>query len=245
MPYERRTYRGRATPDGLVAFGVKVGETDLEIAAERDLSERSRVLATEARRELESYRGRDPEFFTTLEPHDVSDDAPEIARAMAEAGRLAGTGPMAAVAGAIAERVGRGLLTESREVVVENGGDIFMVSYRTRRVAVFAGESPLSMKVALDIHPEETPLGMATSSGTVGPSASLGRADAAVVMAPDTALADAVATALGNRVGGRGDIEAALEWALSVEGVRGALVIVGRHLGAKGKIRLAEGAPWA
>ena len=241
MPYERRTYRGRATPDGLVAFGVKVGETDLQIAAERDLSERARVLATEARRELESYRRRDPEFFTTLGAHDVPADAPPIARAMAGAGRLAGTGPMAAVAGAIAERVGRGLLSDSREVVVENGGDIFMVSYRTRRVAIFAGESPLSMKVALAIHPEQTPLGIATSSGTVGPSKSLGRADAAVVMAPGTALADAVATALGNRVSEREDMEDALEWAVSVDGVRGALVIIGRHLGAKGKVRLAEG----
>ena len=116
-----------------------------------------------------------------------------------------------------------------------------MVSYRTRRVAVFAGESPLSMKVALEIHPEETPLGVATSSGTVGPSTSFGRADAAAVIAPDAALADAVATALGNRVRGRGDMGPALEWALSVEGVRGALVIVGGSLAAKGKLRLAEG----
>ncbi len=242
MPYERRTYRGRATPDGLVAFGVKVGETDLQIAAEHDLSERARVLATEARRELASYRERDGTFFSTLEPHDVLDDAPEIALAMAEAGRLAGTGPMAAVAGAIAERVGRGLLGESREVVVENGGDIFMASCRTRRIAVFAGASPLSMKVALEIRPEETPLGIATSSGTVGPSTSFGRADAVVVMAPGAALADAVATALGNRVRAAEDMEPALEWALSVEGVLGALVIVGKHLGAKGKVRLAEGA---
>ena len=241
MPYERRTYRGRAAPDGLVTFGVKVGETDLQIAAERDLSERARVLATEARRELTSYRERDADFFTTFDPCDVREDAPEIARVMAAAGRLAGTGPMAAVAGAIAERVGRGLLEESREVVVENGGDVFMVAFRTRRVAIFAGESPLSMKVTLEVYPEETPLGIATSSGTVGPSTSFGRADSGVVMAPDTALADAVATALGNRVRAPEDMEAALEWALSVEGVRGALVILGRHLGAKGKVRLAGG----
>ncbi len=243
MPYERRTYRGRAAPDGLVTFGVKVGETDLQIAAERDLSERALVVATEARRELASYRERDGEFFSTLAPHDALEDAPRIARDMARAGTLAGTGPMAAVAGAIAERVGRGLLEESREVVVENGGDIFMVSFRTRRIAIFAGASPLSMKVALEVHPEETPLGIATSSGTVGPSTSFGKADAAIVTAREAALADAVATALGNRVRSQENMEDALEWALSVEGVRGALVIVGKHLGAKGKVRLAEGAP--
>lgn len=239
MPYERRTYRGRATPDGLVTFRVKVGETDLQIAAERDLSELARALATEARREIVSYGEREPEFLSGLEPREVAEDAPPLVRAMAAAGRLAETGPMAAVAGAVAERVGRGLLKETREVVVENGGDVFMVSYRTRRVAVFAGGSPLSMKVALEVQPEETPLGVATSSGTVGPSVSFGKADAAVVLAPDAALADAVATALGNRVGAPADVERALEWALSVEGVRGALVIVGDRLGAQGKVRLA------
>ncbi len=148
---------------------------------------------------------------------------------------------MAAVAGAIAERVGRGLMPESTEVVVENGGDLFMSITRPRRVAVFAGESPLSMKLALEIAPGETPLGIATSSATVGPSVNFGKADAAVVLAPNAALADAAATALGNRVRSRGDLEPALAWVLGIEGVRGALVVLGDQFAAQGGIDLAEG----
>ena len=241
MVHRRRTYRSRTRPEGLVEFRVRVGETNLQILAERDLSGTARSLAREARAELHRYRKLDPRFFETLEPHDVPGEAPPLVREMARAGGLAGVGPMAAVAGAIAERVGRGLIAESTEVVVENGGDVFMKTARPRRVAVFAGSSPLSMKLALDIAPGETPLGVATSSATVGPSVNYGKADAAVVLAPNAALADAAATALGNRVRSRGDLEPALAWALGIEGVRGARVVLGDQFAAQGGINLAGG----
>lgn len=241
MPYNRRIYRSRTKPEGLVAFRVRIGETNLQILAERDLSGRARELAREARAELHRYRKSDPELFETLRAHDVPDDAPPLVRNMARAGHLAGVGPMAAVAGAIAQRVGRGLLAESGEVIVENGGDVFLKIARPRRVAVFAGRSALSMKLALEIEPGETPLGVATSSATVGPSVSFGRADAAVVLAPDAALADAAATALANRVRSRGDMEQALAWVVGIEGVRGALVVLGDAFAAKGRIDLAAG----
>ena len=97
------------------------------------------------------------------------------------------------------------------------------------------------MKLAIEIPPADTPLGVATSSATVGPSTSFGAADAAVALAPDAALADAVATALGNRVRSRGDLERALEWALGVEGVLGALVVLGDKVAVQGRIKLAAG----
>lgn len=240
MAHRRRTYRGRTRPEGLVGFRVRIGETNLQVLAERDLSGTARSLARDARAELHRYRKLDPRFFETLDPHDVPLDAPPLVREMARAGKLAGVGPMAAVAGAIAERVGRGLMPESAEVVAENGGDLFMSITRPRRVAVFAGESSLSMKLALEIAPGQTPLGVATSSATVGPSVNFGKADAAVVLAPNAALADAAATALGNRVRSRGDLEPALAWALGIEGVRGALVVLGDQFAAQGEVRLAE-----
>ena len=244
MPHERRTYRRRVRAEGLTSFGVRVGETNLQILAARDLSAPARELAGEARTELHAWRRRDAAFFETLEPHAVPDEAPEIVKAMARAAKLAGVGPMAAVAGAIAERVGRGLMAspyDLEEVIVENGGDIFIATEAARRVAVFAGASPLSMKLAIEIPPADTPLGVATSSATVGPSTSFGAADAAVALAPDAALADAVATALGNRVRSRGDLERALEWALGVEGVLGALVVLGDKVAVQGRIKLAAG----
>ena len=251
MPHERRSYRRRVRAEGLASFSVRIGETNLLIAAEFSpeikgtvpFTELARRLAKEARAELHAWRKQNPEFFETLQPlrGPLPENAPEIVKAMARAGKAAGTGPMAAVAGAIAERVGRGLLAQParlEQVIVENGGDIFLKTRCTRHVAIFAGESPLSMKLAVEISPEDTPLGIGTSSATVGPSVSFGAADAAVVVAPDAALADACATALGNRVRSRGDLEPALGWALGIEGVRGALVIVGDTFAAQGRVKM-------
>lgn len=239
MKWVRRTYRSRCEPEGLVGFRVKLKQTDLQIYAERDLSYIAKELVLKARQELEDYIRRDRNFLESLVPVELLPGAGAIVRDMAEAALATGVGPMAAVAGAIAERVGRGLLKESREVIVENGGDLFISSNRTRRVAIFAGKSPLSMKLAIEIEPSETPIGLACSSATVGPSISFGSADAAVAIASSAALADAAATGLGNRVRTRGDFERALGWALSIPGVRGALVVLGGELAAQGELKLA------
>ena len=108
-------------------------------------------------------------------------------------------------------------------------------------MSLFAGKSPLSHRVGLRIDPELTPLGVCTSSGTVGHSFSFGRADAACVLAPSAALADAAASALGNRVQQAGDIAAALEWAAALPEILGAVVIVGDKLGAWGRVVAAVG----
>ncbi|MCA1989441.1 MAG: hypothetical protein LDL07_09915, partial [Desulfarculus sp.] len=84
------------------------------------------------------------------------------------------------------------------------------------------------------------PLAVCTSSGTVGHSLSLGRADAATILAKDAALADAAATALGNRVRTAADLATALDWAQGVPGVLGALVIKGSQLAAWGEVELVR-----
>jgi ApbE superfamily uncharacterized protein (UPF0280 family) len=147
---------------------------------------------------------------------------------------------MAAVAGAIAEAVGKDLLAHTPEVIVENGGDIFMKILRPRLVGVFAGESPFTGKIALEINPEETPLGVCTSSGTVGHSLSLGAADAVIVLSRSTALADAAATAIGNRVGDADDIDVAIEQAQAIDGLAGVVVIKGDKMGMWGSVKLVS-----
>ena len=142
-----------------------------------------------------------------------------------EAARLAGVGPMAAVAGLISEKCGSLLARYSDNVIVENGGDIWLKTKTVRQIAVFAGNSPFTYRIALEIGPEQTPLGICTSSGTVGHSLSIGKADAAVILAPSAVLADAVATATCNMVQKEDDLQKAAEFALSVPGVTGALVI--------------------
>jgi ApbE superfamily uncharacterized protein (UPF0280 family) len=153
---------------------------------------------------------------------------------MMEATRLAGVGPMAAVAGAVADRVGHLLLENfgCREVVVENGGDIFIRNDRPLVVSVYAGASKLSGRVGLEMPPGEW--GVCTSSGTVGPSLSFGQADAVTVVSADATLADAFATAYGNLVKEAEDIEKVLAQALN-EKVETLLIIVGDRLGIVGR----------
>jgi hypothetical protein len=147
---------------------------------------------------------------------------------------------MAAVAGAIAEFVGKSLLKYSTEVIVENGGDIFVSAAEEIIIKIFAGESPLSEKIGLKVLPSEMPLGVCTSSGTVGPSLSFGKADAVTIVSPSTALADAVATAVGNRVKKSNDIPFSLKVAASLPGIKGVVLIVGEKMGVWGNIELLK-----
>ena len=121
---------------------------------------------------------------------------------------------------------------------MENGGDIFLKIAKKRLGGIYAGQSSFTQKIALEIISRETPLGICTSSGTVGHSLSLGSADAVIVLSPSAALADAAATALGNIVKAADDIPQAIEKAQSIEGLRGAVIIVGDKMGVWGKVKI-------
>jgi len=243
-PYEPRIYRRLFSGGDLVFFNVTIEETDLAIKAERDLSSKAALGVRRARRQIEKYIWGHPEFKTALRPIQVDEDAGEIPRVMAEAGAKAGTGPMAAVAGAVAEYVGQVLLEDSEEVIVENGGDVFLRTLKERTVAVYAGNSPLSGRLGLKISPSESPWGVCTSSGTVGHSLSFGKADAVVVLSRSTPLADATATATCNMVERRQDIKKALNFARSIPGVLGTLVVFRDTLGVWGEVELVEIQGW-
>jgi ApbE superfamily uncharacterized protein (UPF0280 family) len=238
--YQPRTYRHWIEGKDLVAFNVTEKETDLYIRAASNLAKKARRLVLKYRAQLERYLEMNPEFQTSLKPVNVPGNAPAIVKEMAAAGAKAGVGPMAAVAGAIAEYVGKELTAFSPEIIVENGGDIFLKILKKRVVGIYAGESPLTGKIGLEINPKDTPLGVCTSSGTVGHSLSFGQADAVVVLAASAALADAAATAIGNQVKQPGDINKALELARGIEGLKGAVIITGGDIGAWGEVKFCE-----
>jgi ApbE superfamily uncharacterized protein (UPF0280 family) len=232
-------YRSRVTGTGLVSFRIQVEQTDLFIRAQTDLADLARDRVFTARSRILAWAESQPDFLTSLAPLSSPVPAPQPVRAMLAASRTALVGPMAAVAGAIAQFVGETLLERSPEaVVVENGGDIWLAGTMPQTVGLFAGASPLSMKLGLYVTPDRLPAGICTSSGTLGHSYSQGRADAATVAADSGALADAAATALGNRVRGPQDIEPALEWVTALPGVRGGVVIVGDRIGFLGDIEV-------
>jgi ApbE superfamily uncharacterized protein (UPF0280 family) len=237
---EPRTYRHWVEGKELTAFNVTVKETDLYIRAASNLQRKARRLVLKYRRQLENYTGQNQSFLTSLEPVDIPDKAPHIVKQMAEAGQSAGVGPMAAVAGAIAECVGRELLDFSPEIIVENGGDIFLKSLTKRTIGIYAGKSPFTGKIGLEISAADTPLGICTSSGTVGHSLSYGQADAVITLAPSAALADAAATAIGNRVNKKEDITGAIEFGQNITGLRGIMIVKDGDIGVWGEVKLCE-----
>jgi ApbE superfamily uncharacterized protein (UPF0280 family) len=238
--YEARTYRHWVKDHDLVSFNMAVKETDLYIRASTNLKRKAHKLVLKYRNILERYIERHPSFLTALEPVPFGDDAPLIVKAMAEAAEGAGVGPMASVAGAIAEFVGNELLAASPEVIVENGGDIYLKTLKKRLIGIYAGESPLSGKLGLEINGDDTPLGVCTSSGTVGHSLSYGNADAVIMLSKSTPLADAAATAIGNQITRPGDIPRGIELAKSIDGLKGAVIIIGDKMGLWGEVKICQ-----
>jgi ApbE superfamily uncharacterized protein (UPF0280 family) len=243
--YVDRRYRNLPAAGDLISSYVRVKDTDLHILTDCDTTLPGRDLALQYRLQVEEYICKNPEFLHSLIPIVQDDHAPPLIREMLGAGLKAGVGPMAAVAGTIAEYVGRGLLKKGcREMMVENGGDIFLQRTGDCQVAIFAGESPLSGRVGVRIRAAQMPAGICTSSGTVGHSLSFGEADSVTVIAGSAALADAAATRLGNEVGasagGNRGIKKALETGLHIDGIQGVVVICGELMGAAGEVELVR-----
>lgn len=238
--YQPRTYRHWVWGEGLVSFKVVYRETDLYIRASTDLSGVALDSVIRYRNILESYIKEHPAFATSLEPLDVEGDTPAIVCDMADAAAKAGVGPMAAVAGAIAQFVGRELLPHSPEIIVENGGDIYMKSLEDRTVGIYAGYSPLSGKIGLTIKAEGTPLAICTSSGTVGHSLSYGKADAVVAVSESASIADAAATAIGNIVRTADDIQKGIDLAAGIDALSGVVIIIGDKIGISGDLKICS-----
>jgi len=217
-------------------------ETDLQIltnkAIDKDfLKEKIRQY----RWDIENYIIKDKRLLATLRPLEVEVNAAGIVREMGEAAKSARVGPMAAVAGAIAGFLGRDLLKEGyREVIIENGGDIFLASRRVRVVGIYAGRVKLWHGLGIRIRPKITPIGICTSSGRVGHSLSFGCADSVVVLSKNAALADAVATATANRINAKEDMPSALNFARSIKGICGIVIILKNNLASWGKIELVR-----
>ncbi|MDY6972051.1 MAG: UPF0280 family protein [Thermodesulfobacteriota bacterium] len=238
--YRERTYRKKANAGDLVSFHVAVRETDLWVSADRNLEKDTIDLILDCRYQLETYIRSHSVFLTSLKPLHEDHCAPPIAKEMIDATKELDVGPMASVAGAVAQYVGKGLLQFTDQVIVENGGDIFLKTRRPATVSVLAGSSPLSGKFGLLIPVKQMPSGVCASSATVGHSLSTGIADVVCLVSSSAALADGAATALGNRIKIKADLERVGLWADNIEGIRGGLVIAEDRMAAWGDIELVE-----
>jgi len=236
--FENRIYRNNHSKTGLVSFNITVKETDLNIQAANDLTDQALKAVLECRNKIETYIQYYPAFSTSLVPVQPAIPGSRIINDMLDAARQVGVGPMAAVAGAVAEYTGKALLKHSREVIVENGGDIFIKTDSETISTIYAGKSPLSMKFGLKFKKGDKAFGLCTSSGTIGHSQSFGKADSATVLSDSCSLADAAATKLGNMVKTGKDIQAAMDFGKSIPGIRGIVIIIGKNIGIWGDMEL-------
>jgi ApbE superfamily uncharacterized protein (UPF0280 family) len=202
---------------------------------------------TRLRKILLDYSERDPRFLSSLDPIDLPEPPPGSApvlpvaddiKTMIACGHLTGTGPMAAVAGLFAQRVGEKILDSygEMEVVVENGGDLYLHNITDLLSVIHAGTSVLSDQVGFMVPPGEW--GICTSSGTMGHSFSRGRADAVTVVSSSAPLADSWATAIANRVSGENDLEQVLEEVAGIPDIVACAVIVENRIGIRGDLEV-------
>lgn len=228
--------RLRADGDRVRAWTVfQLKEADLRIS-----SPKADLVEAEVRRlrsVLEAYIDRQPAFKAALVPIDLLDDAPPIAVAMADAARACGVGPMAAVAGAVAQAAAEAALAAGAgEAIVENGGDTWIASGSEVTVGLHTGEHPISGRLALRIFPDRLPLSVCSSSGRFGHSLSFGDCDLATVVAKSGALADAAATLAANCVRTVDDAEPTLERVMAIPGIVGLLIVKDDRVGVAGDL---------
>ncbi len=236
--YQPRDYR-KSFSNEMKWYNVCVEETDLMIGTDENYSKQVLKMVRTLRHDIYAAIEKNQDFFTSLVPIEYI-EVQGIAKIMVDAAKLAGVGPFAAVAGAINDMLAEKLMDMSKQIFIENGGDIYINSEKERKIGIFAGNSVLSNKFAIEIPKELFPVGICTSSATVGHSFSMGKADAAVVICKTSAVADAFATALCNRIKKTEDIAPSLEWVDSFEQVIGAVAIMDDKIGAIGNIKLVK-----
>ncbi len=243
--FVERTYRQQFNTKRFTSFEIQHRETDLWIGIDAEsfhaeMQEMVTGKITELRQKIDNYILTEPLFKKTLKPFLPCENAPVEAKEMAAAAAKAGIGPMSAVAGLFAREAGETILQNFpvEELIIENGGDIFAFLKEELVISVFAGTSPLSERLGLAIPEKSGKLGICTSAGTVGPSFSAGKADAVMVICSDVLLADAFATALGNKVKTPDDVEKVINMAEKIPEILSLLIICEDKIGVRGNFEV-------
>lgn len=236
---EKRFYRSIIQGADYEKFEVNVEETNLLVIAKRNLEKQIQEEVIRQREILKNFIKENPEFLFSFSPI-IVESKHEIIKLMSKSSVYTKTGPMASVAGAIAEIIGRKFLNLSEELIIENGGDIFLKANRDIIVGIYAGNSPYSMKIGIKLKKRETPYGVATSSGTVGHSISFGDADAVTIVSFSSAFSDGSATYFGNLIKGKIDKELILKELRNFPFIEGVVIIRKKEIFLWGNIEIVS-----
>ena len=241
--FEARSYRNRHTSGKMDSFEINWLETDLWIGIDKgSYREEMRIFVlgkiVELRTCLMGYNETSHKFIYSLEPLAFDTEAPQVIQQMLSAGIKSNTGPMSSVAGVFAKYIGDSLAVkyQLKNVIVENGGDNYLLmSDLVVELPIYAGESQVNKKIVLKVKPDETPLGICTSSGRIGHSKSFGKADAVTIVSKDIALADAYATGLCNIIQDESDINYTLARVRHIPEIATCIVILNNSIGIIGQ----------
>lgn len=243
--FQPRTYRKHFNNERFQSFVVEYKETDLWIGVDPpSFNEKMKELALkkviQLWKKFEAYFIEEPEFQKTLNPFKPGKSAPVEAVEMANSATKAGIGPMSAVAGLFAQEVGHEIIQNFyvNELVIENGGDFYLILKKDLLLSVYAGDSPLSEKIGVVVPYIQTPMGICTSAGTVGHSLNFGKADAVMVACKSTTLADSLATAIGNMVKSPGNVEEVLTISEQYYEILSLVIICEDKLGIRGNFEV-------
>jgi ApbE superfamily uncharacterized protein (UPF0280 family) len=217
------------------SFTLQIQDFVLRVQAPQEYYEESRAAALSMWEQLQSYSVRNPAFRTSKRPVEVPDDAPPVAREMAEVAASAGVGPVFTVQGALIDHVGRYLIRNVHEVLVSSGGDHFIRSRKRLKLPVSRGLDGGGLSVIVD-----------PTRGVAGVSTTLGKGalpaetvDGLAVVASSCALADAAAAAAMAILARHDSFQRALAYLQRIEGVRGAVVVEGERIGVTGGVEVA------
>ncbi|MCK9266112.1 UPF0280 family protein [bacterium] len=235
--FKERFYRDMATSSGLKRYTIKVEETDLLVMSQKFLKREVQGEVVKQRDIIKRYIEENPEFYISFSPL-ICDTESRIIKLMCLSSEMTDTGPMASVSGAIAEVVGEKLFSETDEIFIENGGDIYARMQNEFVVAIYAGTSPFSMRLGIKFKGGLLPLGIATSSGTVGHSFSYGNADAVTVVSRSATFSDGAATYFCNIVKDRIEKDKIEKEIKKFPFIEGMLIIKEREMFLWGNIEL-------
>jgi len=235
--YEERYYRKYVAPQGVKNFNVTLFESDLQIYTDGDIEDELTETLRDIRKILEAYIEKYPDFNDSLVPIKPLSSDHKIIRHMKDASKKLGVGPMATVAGAVAHYLGQAYYKQTSELIIENGGDLYVYSTSDKKILLHGGKDAKVKNLTIELEKDLLPIGVCTSSGKLGHSLSFGQSDAITVISKDTLVADAAATAFGNLLKGKGQIADVLNYSKTVKGLDGVVAIVDDQMGAWGNFK--------